>query len=132
MLSLWIGGQPVPASRPRVSRFGTYYSKTYSRWIKDSWQYVDSFDAVPTDRPVIVMVECIFEKAKTSKLDYPNPDLDNLEKGPLDQINKLHKTDPTKGIWEDDRQCVFLVGAKRFAEPGEEPGFRIWYTELKE
>ena len=45
MLSLWIGGQPVPASRPRVSKFGVYYSKTYNRWINDSWKYVEDFDA---------------------------------------------------------------------------------------
>lgn len=132
MLSLWIGGQPVPASRPRVSKFGVYYSKTYNRWLKESWQFVDAFDALPTDRPIIVMVEAIFQKAKTSKLDHPTPDVDNLVKGPLDQINKLNKADPTRGIWEDDKQVVFMVASKRFAEPGEDPGFRIWYCELNE
>jgi Holliday junction resolvase RusA-like endonuclease len=132
MLSLWIGGQPVPASRPRVSKFGTYYSKTYNQWMKESWKYVDTFDALPTDRPLIVMVEAVFEKAKSSKLDYPTPDVDNLAKGPLDQINKLTKaTHGERGVWDDDKQVVFLVATKRFAEPGEEPGFRILYTELE-
>ena len=27
-------GQPVPASRPRVTRWGTYYGKNYTRWRK--------------------------------------------------------------------------------------------------
>lgn len=131
MLSLHIGGQPVPASRPRVGKYGTYYSKTYSKWIKESWQYVEKIEDLPTDRPIVVMVDAVFEKAKTSKLEYPSPDIDNLEKGPLDQINKLRKA-TERGIWEDDKQVVLLVGSKRFAEPGELPGFYVWYTELKE
>lgn len=131
MLSLWIGGQPVPASRPRVGRWGTYYSKTYSRWLKDSWQYVESLDDLPTDRPLIVMVEAVFEKAPTSKLTYPHPDVDNLEKGPLDQINKVTK-ETGRGIWKDDKQIVLLVGTKRFTQPDEKPGFYVYYAELKE
>lgn len=131
MLSLHIEGQPVPASRPRVGRWGTYYSKSYSRWLKDSWKYVEKWDALPSDRPIIVMVDAVFNKAKSSKLDYPHQDIDNLEKGPLDQINKLPAA-TGKGIWEDDKQVVLLVGAKRWAEKDEEPGFYIYFTELKE
>ena len=55
---------------------------------------------VPTNRPIVVRVEAIFETAKTRKLEYPSPDIDNLETGPLDQSNKLHKTEPTKSNWE--------------------------------
>ena len=128
MLSLWIGGKPVPASRPRVGKFGTHYSKTYQKWMKDSWVYVKDLDQVPTDRPIILVVEAIFAKAKTSKLSHPHPDVDNLAKGPMDQITKL--TESGCGIWDDDKRVVSLTVVKRFALPGEEPGFRVMYTEL--
>lgn len=131
MLSLHIGGQPVPAARPRVSRYGTYYPKTYSKWIKDSWKYVENVDHLPSDKPIIVMIDAVFEKPRSSKLDTPAPDVDNLAKGPLDQINKLRKGTP-RGIWEDDKQVVLMVCAKRWASPGEQPGFYIYWTEHKE
>ena len=130
MLSLHIEGQPCPASRPRVSKFGTYYGKTYSRWMKDSWKSVDTLQSIPTDRPVIVMVEAVYQKPKTSKLDYPRADVDNLMKGPLDQITKLAK-ETSRGIWQDDNQILLAVTSKRFAEAGEEPGFYLKYTEIE-
>lgn len=129
LLSLLIEGQPVPASRPRVSRYGTYYAKTYLGWIKDSWRYVDQLKSTPSDAPMIVMIECVFAKAKTSKLTHPLPDVDNLAKGPLDQITKLAK-ESNRGIWKDDKQVVALTVLKRFAEPGETPGFYLTYQEL--
>lgn len=128
-VSLFIGGQPVAASRPRVGKWGTYYGKTYSKWIKESWRYVDTIDDVPSDQPVAVFIEAVFEKAKSSKLHYPVPDVDNLAKGPLDQITKLVK-ERDRGVWTDDKHVVLLAASKRFALPDEEPGFRVYWTPL--
>lgn len=128
MLSLVIGGEPVPASRPRVTRFGTYYGKNYTKWMKDSWHYVSSLDSLPTDRPIIVMLEAVVTKPRTSKLSHPRADVDNYAKGPLDLITKAAK-ETGRGVWEDDRQIVFMGISKRFAEPGEDPGFKIYYME---
>ncbi len=50
--------------------------------------------------------------------------MDNFSKGPLDLLTK------TESVWNDDRQIVFLATAKRFAEEGEEPGFKIWWCEI--
>lgn len=128
---LWIAGQPVPASRPRVSKFGTYYSKTYQQWLKTSWISVETFDVIPTDRPVVVLIESIFKKARTSTLTHPLPDVDNLAKGPMDQLTKLHAQHPERGAWLDDKQVVLLISSKRFAKPDEPEGILLQYAELK-
>lgn len=53
---------PVPASRPRVGKFGTYYAKSYADWMKEAAGFV---------------------KAAL--------DVDNYAKGPLDVITKSGK-----------------------------------------
>lgn len=132
LLSLFLSGQPVPAARPRVGRYGTFYPKSYTNWIKGTWADVRKLDQIPTDRPVAVVVEAVFQKARTSKLTHPHPDVDNLAKGPLDQLTKLSKeTEQKFGVWLDDKQVQVLVVGKRFAEPGEEPGFTVYWTELE-
>jgi Holliday junction resolvase RusA-like endonuclease len=123
---LHIGGKPVPAGRPRVSRWGTYYPKTYSRWLKESWKYAQTVKDVPTDRPVALLIEVVAEPLKASKFDTPMGDADNFAKGPMDLLTK------TKAVWNDDRQVVFLTIVKRFAEPGDKIGFHIWWCEINE
>lgn len=129
-LDLLIEGQPVAASRPRVGKWGTYYGKNYSKWIKDSWRYVDQISDVPSDLPVAVFIEAVFEQSKHSKISYPTPDVDNLAKGPLDQITKLAK-DRERGIWTDDKHILLLSVSKRFCLPDEKPGFYIYWFPLE-
>lgn len=126
LFSFWIGGKPVPAGRPRVTRWGTYYPKTYTNWIKDSAPFVSRLDAAPTDRPIALIIEAILPKPKSSKFDTPMGDVDNYAKGPMDLLTKAQKA------WVDDRQVVFLAIAKRFAEEGEEPGFQLFWCEVND
>lgn len=125
LLSAWIGGKPVPAGRPRVAKWGVYYPAPYTRWMKESWQYVEKIDSLPTDRPIAVLIEIITPRPKTTVSCAPMGDLDNFAKGPLDLITKLGR------VWKDDRQIVFLATAKRWANEGEEVGFKIQWCELK-
>lgn len=122
-ISLFLGGHPVPASRPRVYRHGAGYSKTYSKWRRDVWRYVAEPTQLPTDRPLVVLIETVVERPRTSKLSAPKPDVDNYAKGPLDILTK------SPGFWRDDSQVVFLGVLKRWADPGEEPGFHVFYME---
>lgn len=131
LFSLWMGGKPVPAGRPRVGRWGTYYPKTYQTWMAANWRHVESIDTVPTEGPVAVMVEVITQTPKSAQVA-PMGDVDNFAKGPLDLITKKAKESKfLEGIWKDDRQITFLAVAKRFAAKDEEPGFKVWWCELE-
>lgn len=125
-LSAFLNLAPVAASRPRVGRWGTYYSKGYSTWKAEAEKLAaDAYKGrKPEDGPLMVLVECVVEKPRTSKLEFPKPDVDNLAKGPLDAITKC------KAVWNDDTQVVGLAVFKRFAAPDETPGTRIEYVQL--
>lgn len=126
VLTAWLGLQPVPASRPRVSRWGTYYSKTYATWRKAAEEIAQGFEPGETlTGPLVVVTESIIQPARTSKLDYPRGDVDNYTKGPLDVMTKA--TD----VWEDDNQVVVSLAVKRFAEDNEEPGTKIHWFEME-
>ncbi len=122
----FMGVEPVPASRPRVSKWGTYYAATYKNWLKAAGLAIAKWNPgrVATG-PLVLVMEVICTKARTSKLTFPRGDIDNFAKGPLDVITKSEK------VWSDDNQVVGLIAFKRFAEPGEEPGTRIEILELE-
>lgn len=127
LLSFWMNVKPVPASRPRVTRWnGVYYGKTYEQFRTQAAEALVELESVPTDRPVVVLLEVICEKPKTSKKDMPRGDVDNYAKGPLDVITKAQK------IWQDDDQVAAMWVCKRFATDGEQPGIRVSWVELGE
>lgn len=127
VLTAWLGLQPVPASRPRVSRWGTYYSKTYATWRKAAEEIMQDFDSGERlTGPLVVITESLVRPAKSTKLSYPRGDVDNFIKGPLDVMTK--STD----AWDDDNQVVASLSVKRFIEDDEEEGTRIHWFELTE
>jgi Holliday junction resolvase RusA-like endonuclease len=115
---------PVPASRPRVTRWGVYYTATYTTWRKAALPLAEKYIGPKHEGPLAVFVENIVEKPKTSKLSFPKGDVDNYAKGPLDIIND------TERAWVDDKQIVFLAVTKRFAEPGEQPRTELHWFPL--
>jgi Holliday junction resolvase RusA-like endonuclease len=114
-MKLKIDINPVPASRPRVSRFGTYYGPVYRKF-KTAIAAILTSMAVSSksfgDKRLNVNVECVVKKPKTSILDVPRGDVDNYAKGVLDAMNGV--------LWDDDDQIVKLTVSKRFAEQNEE------------
>lgn len=124
-MSLAIPLSPVPASRPRVSKWGTYYLKTYTQWMKQAKLHLpDGVDDPPFTTGVAVLTEFIVKRPKTTKRDYPIGDVDNYEKAAWDAITKC------KSIWRDDDQILLSVSLKRYAKPDEEPCTRVTVIEL--
>lgn len=117
LLSSFLQLAPIPASRPRVSRWGVYYSKNYTDWQKEAERLMADLNAQYSDKPVVLFLEHIVPAPKTkSKSGFPRGDIDNYSKAPMDALTKVGK------LWKDDTQVVGLVAFKRFAEPNEEPG----------
>lgn len=108
---------PVPASRPRVSKWGTYYTGTYKQWIKDAEATIPEAD-VTFEGNLSVTLDLVAARPKTTKRDNPRGDIDNYIKAVLDALTK-------KGYWNDDDQIVHLYAHKRWPTPGEEPHFRV-------
>lgn len=103
---------PVPASRPRVSRYGTYHLPTYRAFKAAMQEEIatnrDAYNKWPSDQCLLVTVACYVEKPKSSKRDRPRGDVDNYAKAVLDSLNGV--------LWEDDDQITILIAHKHYSE----------------
>lgn len=128
-IKLFIPTAPVSASRPRVSSFGSYYSKSYNNYRKTTHAFLKKIAKdYPIDDKSLFKVELEFicyRPKKPSNPDCPRYDIDNLIKAPLDAIT--HE----KMIWKDDIQILECVGKKRYQKEGEEFGTKIKITRIK-
>lgn len=122
LLHVFIDAEPKPASRPRVSRWGgVFYAKGYETFYAECQKQLATVKAEMLDGSIVVAMEFVCPRAKTSKLERPKGDVDNYAKGPLDAMTKVEK------FWRDDSQVETLVVTKRFPTPGEKPGVHIHY-----
>lgn len=119
-----IDANPVPASRPRLSRYGggVFYTKGYADFYSECQRQLRDLKTEAADGPIVVALRFLMEKPRTSKLWTPRADVDNLAKGPLDAVTKVER------IWKDDKQITDLFVRKRWAVPGEPCGVDIHYT----
>jgi Holliday junction resolvase RusA-like endonuclease len=109
----WI--DPVPAARPRVGKFGTYYPKKYAEFRKKFEKMIEAADLPePQVRPVPVYLEFVIKKPKKPVNVYPMGDTDNYEKAVLDSMQG-------RAFFEDDKQVTLITGFKRYCAKGEEP-----------
>lgn len=108
---------PVPAARPRVGRYGTFYPKKYNEYRSIAQEELSPFrrDKLVTG-PIRMNIEFIVKKPKNPSNPYPSKgDIDNYVKALLDAITKAEV------FWKDDMQIVELKAVKRYCEEGEEP-----------
>jgi len=117
MLELTFAVSPVAASRPRVGRHGSYYTGAYKRFRSEAGEVVfdvlgDNFDLL--EGKLNVDIECYCTRPKTTKLEVPKSDVDNIAKAVLDILNGK--------LWVDDSQIVRLYITKQWAAVGE-PGY---------
>lgn len=110
---------PVPASRPKVARFGTYYSKRHQQYVKDfsSWMTVvrPRWRFLGKEERLIVGLEFVCSRPKKVVNPAPSYDIDNLSKLPLDCMTSAEI------FWHDDSQIELLIAHKRYAKEREEP-----------
>lgn len=124
-LAFFLSVKPVPAARPRVTTKGwSYYPKTYQAYMKSAQEALKEWPHPQTDKPVLLYVDQVVEKPKTSKLAFPKGDVDNYLKAPMDALTKA-------GAWGDDNQVVAVLAVKRFADKGEASGTHIEIIELE-
>lgn len=117
-VSVYLALEPVAASRPRVSRWGTFYAEPYKSFLAAAPEALHALELPMLDGPLAVQLEVVCTKPKTSKLDLPRQDVDNFAKSVLDALTKA-------GAWLDDAQVARLTVEKRFALKGEAAHTRI-------
>lgn len=109
---------PVPASRLRVGRWGTYYPKTYTKWKNEAARLLSRVIysmCKPTEDAVYVAVHTVTKRPQKLVRRMPRPDVDNYVKAALDAIT-------TAGfVWVDDNQVEVALTTKRYADEGEQP-----------
>lgn len=105
---------PVPASRPRVSRYGTYYGKNYTRFRKAAELVIPKtvgkhkpYDA-DTNLAVSILIQVPKPKSGTDRR-WPRGDVDNYTKGILDACNGI--------VWADDDSITKLIVKKVWGDP---------------
>lgn len=116
-LTIVIELPPVPASRPRVSKFGTYYAANYKDWKKAALGFFPK-DLQPILGALRVDLEIVYKRPKKITRPIPPGDIDNYAKAALDAVNDA-------GVWGDDRQVTTLLVKKRYAHLEEDPHTRI-------
>ena len=124
---IFIPVKPTPASRPRVSRYGTYHTKGYADFRSAMNKFFLSLegDFEPIDKVKFkVELEIICHIPKKPTNPYPRGDVDNYVKGYLDCITYAQL------FWADDIQVTELVASKRYQEKGEDYGARVRITQL--
>lgn len=124
-LTVFLAVEPTPASRPRVSKWGTYYGKNYEKFRRDVRDLLIDHKGEKITGPIHMVIEFVVTPPKTTKRDFPRGDVDNYAKGPLDSLTS------NGNFWEDDDQIVGLAVTKRFARSDEPPGIHITYTQAE-
>ena len=119
-----ISGRPVPASRPKVTKFSTYYPKAHTAYAEYLRQVLLTIPSFITDKPVEVRLLCVMPRYKGSDHPVYRADVDNLAKLPMDCMTKAQR------FWKDDDLIVNLVAMKRFAREGEEPHTKVRIIDI--
>jgi len=108
-----------------VTRWGTYYSKTYKTWLSVAGHLIAPYAGEPIASPTVSTVLLAIPRSRTGTLVVPIGDGDNYEKAIFDMIQK-------KGYLADDKWITTGHWRKRFIPHGCEGYTEITLTEETE
>jgi Holliday junction resolvase RusA-like endonuclease len=118
MTEMTVPFTPVPASRPRVARWGTFYAEPYRSYKKELTEWFKQNFKGPLLAGVLnVTIEIVVARPKTTKLPHPRADVDNYAKATLDGMNKV--------VFKDDSAVNPLLVSKRWTRKGELPHTKV-------
>lgn len=110
--------EPVPASRPRVTRWGVHYLKTYEQFRTDMVKLLYGVKRTLLAEPLrldvsfFIRIPKSFSKKKRDAMDgtycVSTMDLDNLEKAVYDSMNGH--------VYKDDKQIVEHTTRKKWVK----------------
>ena len=111
---------PVVASRPRVTRWGTYFAKKYSTFRQEFAELLTDYKAVPLEGLLSVRLDFYVQLPKSlskkKKLEKEgmhcdnNADVDNYIKAALDSLEGHY--------YINDKQIVIIRGRKYWSDNG--------------
>ena len=111
---------PVVASRPRVTRWGTYFAKKYSTFRQEFAELLTDYKAVPLEGLLSVRLDFYVQLPKSlskkKKLEKEgkhcdnNADVDNYIKAALDSLEGHY--------YINDKQIVIIRGRKYWSGNG--------------
>lgn len=117
--------KPVPASRPRVTRWGTYYLKTYKTYKDEAHAAIPVCTEDTLTCELGATIEFICYRPKTTKMVSPRGDIDNHMKAIFDACVGTAKTKNVpcklKGYIVDDELISHVTASMRYATKDEEP-----------
>ena len=108
-----------------MTRWGTYYSKTYKGWLLLAEQLLPANTGTPLEFPVVADVLIAVPRSKTSQLIVPVGDGDNFEKAIYDMVQK-------RGWLADDKWITTGHWRKRFLPHGSEGFTEVKFTRETE
>ena len=105
---------PVPASRPRVTRYGTYIAKTYAQYRKEMSKQIDSLSIQKYTNLIYVETTFYMPISKSFSIKKRNllngtfcdigGDMDNLLKALWDSLNGHAYTDDKQIVWSQEKK----------------------------
>ena len=121
---------PVVASRPRVTRWSTFFPKKYSQFKLDMIELTKDITFIPTDTLLYAQITFFVQMPKSwskkkkfekgGKFCDNNADIDNYCKAILDSLEGVY--------FENDKQIVMIKAMKYYAH---NPRIEYQQTEIK-